>query len=124
MLAHELGHSIIFAEVGRAGEPADDAIDYGGMHESAGDLVAIVASLHFDSVVDHLLEQTRGNLFTVNELDRVGELSESREIRMAFNSLRMSDVGDEAARPLAAADRRHLRHHGRGVPEEAGRAAG
>jgi hypothetical protein len=65
------------------------------MHESAGDLVAIVASLHFQSVLDHLLQMTRGNLFTVNELERVGELSESREIRMAFNSLRMSDVGDE-----------------------------
>jgi len=31
----------------------------------------------------------------VNELDRVGELSESRQIRIAFNYARMSDVGDE-----------------------------
>jgi hypothetical protein len=95
VLAHELGHSIIFSEVGVPASAFDDAIDYGGMHESAGDLVAIVASLHFQSVLDHLLQMTRGNLFTVNELERVGELSESREIRMAFNSLRMSDVGDE-----------------------------
>ena len=59
------------------------------------DLTAIVASMHFNSVVDHLLKQTRGNLFTVNELDRVGELSDSREIRVAFNSTRLGDVGNE-----------------------------
>lgn len=95
VLAHELGHSIIFSEVGVPSNPMDEAIDYGGMHESSGDLVAIVSSLHFHSVVRTLLAETRGNLFTVNELDRVGELSDSREIRIAFNNLRMSDVGVE-----------------------------
>ena len=65
------------------------------MHESAGDLVAIVAVLHSHSVVDHLLQHTQGNLFTVNELNRIGELSDSREIRVAFNYARMSDVRDE-----------------------------
>lgn len=95
VLAHELGHSIIFAEVGVPVQDSDEGIDYGGMHESAGDLVAIISSLHFHSVLDHLLEETKGNLFTVNELNRVGELSNSREIRVAFNSIRMSDVGDE-----------------------------
>jgi hypothetical protein len=103
VLAHELGHSIIFSQVGVPASPSDQGIDYGGMHESAGDLVAIVASLHFSSVVDHLLQSTRGNLFSANELARVGELSESREIRTAFNSLRMSDVGiapHERSQPL------------------------
>ena len=95
VLAHELGHGIIFSQVGIPSAPGDEAVDYGGLHESAGDLVAIIASLHFDSVVDHLLESTHGNLFTVNELERVGELSDSREIRAAFNSFRMSDVGEE-----------------------------
>jgi hypothetical protein len=95
VLAHELGHSIIFSEVGIPQNPADDAIDYGGFQESCGDLVAIISVLHFNSIVDHLLDETRGNLFTVNELDRVGELSKSRQIRIAFNSVRMADVGDE-----------------------------
>ena len=95
VLAHELGHSIIFAEVGVPEHPADEAIDYGGMHESSGDLVAIVSALHFDKVIDVLLDSSHGNLFTVNELDRLGELSESREIRVAFNSVRLSEVGDE-----------------------------
>jgi hypothetical protein len=95
VLAHELGHSIIFAEVGIPASPLDEGADYGGMHESAGDLVAIVASLHFHSLVDMLLDNTRGNLLTINGLDRVGELSDTRQIRIAFNALRMSDVGDE-----------------------------
>jgi hypothetical protein len=95
VLAHELGHSIVFTEVGFPSSPADEAIDYGGLHECSGDLTAIVALLHFDSFVDYLLDQTKGNLLTVNGLDRVGELSDSREIRVALNSKRMSDVGDE-----------------------------
>lgn len=93
VLAHELGHSIILSKIGIPVNPADTAIDYKAMHESAGDLVAIIASLHFNSVVNHLLKKTSGNLFTVNELDRIGELSDSHEIRIAFNNLRMSDVG-------------------------------
>ncbi|MGH8885242.1 MAG: hypothetical protein ACRDYX_08740 [Egibacteraceae bacterium] len=95
VLAHELGHSIIFSEVGVPSSPTDEGIDYGGMHESAGDLVAIIASLHFNSLVDYLLHVTKGNLLTINGLDRVGELSESREIRVALNAKRMSDVGRE-----------------------------
>ncbi len=103
VLAHELGHGIVFSLVGFPSAQGDPATDYFAMHEAGGDLVAIIAALHFDSVVDVLLEGTRGNLFTVNELERVGELSASHEIRAAFNSLRMSDVGTEAhdrSRPL------------------------
>lgn len=95
VLAHELGHSIIFSQVGVPSSPADKGIDYGGMQESSGDLVAIVASLHFHSLVDYLLDATKGNLLTVNGLDRVGELSDSRQIRIALNARRMSDVGEE-----------------------------
>lgn len=90
VLAHEMGHNIIFAEVGFPSTQATDTEDYGGFHESCGDLVAIVASLHFNTVTDLLLKNTHGNLFTLNELDRVGELSASREIRVAFNDERFS----------------------------------
>ncbi|WP_051580564.1 hypothetical protein [Pseudonocardia acaciae] len=95
VLAHELGHSIIFSEVGVPSSPQDEGVDYGGMHESSGDLTAIVALLHFETFVRYLLESTKGNLLTVNGLDRVGELSDSRQIRVAFNAKRMSDVGTE-----------------------------
>lgn len=55
-----------------------------------------MAVLHFDSVVDHLLQHSKGTLFTVNELSRMGETANGREIRRAFNSLKMSDGSREA----------------------------
>lgn len=101
VLAHELGHSIIFTEVGTPSSFFTRTPDYGGFHESCGDLVAIVASLHFESVVSKLLDHSRGNLFTANELSRVGELSASRQIRVAFNYERMrEDVTEPHARSL------------------------
>jgi hypothetical protein len=106
VLAHEVGHSIIFSDVGVPTSLNDRAIDYGGFHESSGDLTAIVSLLHFHSFVDYLLDQTKGNLLTVNGLDRVGELSDSREIRVALNAKRLSDVGPgphERSLPLTGA---------------------
>ena len=95
VLAHEFGHCLIYATVGSPNNSNDLAVDYAGMQESAGDLIALIASLHFDSVLTHLLDNTHGNLFSLNELSRVGELSESRQVRIAFNYLRMADVNDE-----------------------------
>ena len=91
VLAHEVGHSIAFSQVGIPNRTTNTE-EYGGFQESAGDLVAILASLHFPSVINHLLDNTHGNLFTANELERVGELSTSDQIRSAFNDLRMSDI--------------------------------
>lgn len=106
VLAHELGHSIIFSQVGFPDTAAEATAEYGGFHESAGDLTALVAALHFDSVVDHLLGSSSGNLFTPNELERVGELSDGDVIRSAFNDLRVGDVGLEPhdlSQPLTGA---------------------
>jgi hypothetical protein len=105
VLSHELGHSIIFAEVGIPFTSTNTA-EYGGFHESAGDLVAIVSLLHFHTAVDLLLQRSHGNLFTVNELARVGELSNVRQIRNAFNYERMSTVSAEPhdlSQPLTGA---------------------
>jgi hypothetical protein len=55
----------------------------------------MIASLHFDKVLDRLLENTKGNLFTTHELERIGELSDSRQIRELFNYERMSTVDRE-----------------------------
>jgi hypothetical protein len=90
VLGHEFGHLIIYAEVGL---PAEDAIDgeYFGFHEAAADLAALVATMHFDSVLDHLLETTHGNLYTFNELNRFAELSPHKQIRIASNDRKLSD---------------------------------
>lgn len=94
VLAHELGHNILFSVVGVPRRDHDTPA-YGGFQESGADLSAIVASLHFNSVVDHLLSQSRGNLFSVNELSRLGELPNGREIRVAFNDEKISTVDTE-----------------------------
>lgn len=103
VLAHELGHNILFTLMGVPDNGADTA-DYGGAQEGFADITALVAVLHFDSVVDHVLANSKGNLFTVNELTRMGELASGASIRRAFNDLKMSDVGDEPhdhSQPLA-----------------------
>ena len=93
VLAHELGHSFIYALLGTP--PAGKvSTEYLAFHESAADCVAMIAVLHFESVVSRLLERTRGNIYLRNELNRIGELSETHEIRLASQSIKLADVPD------------------------------
>ncbi len=89
VIAHEVGHLIVYSEVGVPTTETEEG-EYYGFHESAADLVALVAALHFESVVDHLLQTTRGNLYTFNRLNRFAELSENDQIRLASNTSRLS----------------------------------
>lgn len=93
VLAHELGHAIIYSLVGTP-PPGQVTAAYQAFHESAADCVAMISVLHFDSVLDRLLETTHGNLYLPNELNRIGELSETEQIRQASNSLKLGDVPD------------------------------
>jgi hypothetical protein len=93
ILAHEVGHTLIFSAVGIP-DPAASTGEYWGFHESAADLVSLVSSLHFNSVVDDLLVRTRGNLYTYNALSRMAELSTNEQIRLAANDLRLSRFAD------------------------------
>lgn len=91
VLAHELGHALLYSVIGT---PDNDAAStaFFAFHETASDIIAIVSVLHFDSVLDRLLLQTRGNLYVPNELNRIGEESSTRQIRMACNDLKMSQI--------------------------------
>ncbi len=102
VLAHELGHNILFSEVG-VPDSGRETGEYGGFHESGGDLTALVACLHFNSVIDHLLENSSGNLFTVNELDRLGELPDGREIRVRSPCVCSSSAASACASHAGAA---------------------
>ena len=93
VVAHEVGHCIIYAEIGIPNDPTDRA-EYYGFHESAADIISLIASMHFNSVVDDLLEQTRGNLYTFNTLNRLSEFSEFDQIRVIANPLTMWDFAD------------------------------
>jgi hypothetical protein len=89
VIAHELGHLIIYSTVGipTVVVPAE----YSGFQESAADTAAMIAVLHFDSVIDDLLDQTHGNLYAYNELNRFAELSGTDQVRMASNSVKLSE---------------------------------
>jgi hypothetical protein len=73
----------------------------------------MIAVLHFDSVVDRLLRNTRGNIYLPNELNRIGELSETRQIRLASQSLTLDDVPDLDT-PVAALSYPEI--HAMGLP--------
>ena len=98
VLAHEFGHMMIFSKVGIP-LPTAMTLEYRGFQEAGADLVALVSVLHFNTFMDHLLRRTAGNLYALNELNRIGELSNTRQIRLASNALRLSDVIDVAAPP-------------------------
>lgn len=89
VLAHELGHLIIYGEVGLPNLGTSEG-EYYGFHESAADLVAMISVLHFDSVVDRLLERSSGNLYTYNRLNRFAELSDDEQTRVASNPVKLS----------------------------------
>jgi hypothetical protein len=107
VIAHEIGHALIYSLVGMPG--ADSQSEYFGFHESSADLVALISSLHFDSVIERVLESTSGNLYTANLLNRMGELSGNSQIRTAANTLRMRDFSKgwkdehDLAQPLTGA---------------------
>jgi hypothetical protein len=90
VLAHEVGHSLLFALLG-VPPLRHQSAGFLGFSESACDLVALVTVLHFDSVVDRLLRATQGNIYTLNELDRLGEISRTEQIRTVVSSRTMAD---------------------------------
>jgi hypothetical protein len=90
VVAHEMGHHIVHRVIGLP--PAPKPLQYRALDEGLADLIAIVSSLHFDSVVDRLLRGTRGNLFSGNVLSRMGELGQARQIRKVFNEDKMSTL--------------------------------
>jgi hypothetical protein len=90
VIAHEMGHLIIYSEIGLP-DPKLSQGEYWGFHESAADLVALISSLHFDSLVNSLLDSTSGNLLTYNVLSRMAEIEPHQQIRIAANNVRLSE---------------------------------
>ena len=90
VVAHETGHCIIHQVIGEP--PRPKPLQYRALDEGLADVLAAVCSLHFEPVVDRLLSQTRGNLFSVNILSRIGEVGRSQQIRKVFNDKKMSTL--------------------------------
>jgi hypothetical protein len=90
VMAHEVGHAIIYSLVG-VPTPETAEGEYFGFHESAADQVALIAVLHFDSVIERLLSRSHGNLYTFNRLNRFAELTEESQLRIAANDLTLAE---------------------------------
>ena len=89
VIAHELGHSIVFAEVGH--DEATVTGEYLGFQEAMGDLIALISAMHFDSVLDRTLTASEGNLYVLNESNRIGELSNIAQVRVASNMRKLRE---------------------------------
>lgn len=108
VIAHEFGHLILYSVVG-VPEPETESAEYLGFQEAGADMTALISVLHFDSMLNELLEETHGNLYTFNELARFSELSVGTQIRLAANSVKLSafaagwDDEHELSQPLTGA---------------------
>jgi hypothetical protein len=105
VIAHEIGHCILFSLLDFP-LPSRATSEFSAFHEASADLVALVASMHFETVLDRLLHASKGNLYMLNELNRIGEISDAQQIRIASNSRKMTEVSSEVhdlSRPLTGA---------------------
>jgi hypothetical protein len=111
VIAHELGHQFLYATMGfPAGTKANapyatiGTAEFRAFHESAGDLIALLSSLHFDSVRAHLLKSTAGDLGSFNEVSRIGELGRGFQFRSAFNYSKVKLAADDSIASLQFSD--------------------
>ncbi len=105
VIAHEVGHAILFSLFG-APENGLAEGDFFPLHEASADLISLLSFLHFDSGMDRLLRHCDGNLLVLNELNRIAELTDDQQIRLAGNARRLSEVTGEIhdqSRPFTGA---------------------
>ncbi|HEV8615201.1 MAG TPA: hypothetical protein VGU22_06880 [Methylomirabilota bacterium] len=93
VVAHETGHLIMKSVIGTMPED-EKSLQHRAHEEAAADLVAMVAVLQFDIVVDRVLAQTDGQLYGANLLSRIGEwgVTNSEVERTLFNEATMTSV--------------------------------
>ncbi len=98
IVAHEVGHAVLFSLMGVP--PAERlGREFLAFHECFSDLSALLGALHFRSVRRRLMAQTRGNLYVLNLVSRLGETSRHAQIRIADNTRVMADVADVTLNP-------------------------
>ncbi|WP_245436944.1 hypothetical protein [Mesorhizobium helmanticense] len=105
VIAHEVGHAIQFSLYGMPWNGLA-AGDFAAFHEASSDLISLMSFLHFDSGMDRLLRHSQANLLVLNELNRIAELTGDRQLRLASNARKMSEVSAEVhdrSRPFTGA---------------------
>ena len=96
VIAHEVGHLLLYSTIGLP-TPRGETPEFYGFHKLAADMVSLLAVAHFDALIDDLMKQTRGNLYVLNRLNRIGALSNTEQIRLASNRLQMRDIAGRPA---------------------------
>jgi hypothetical protein len=86
VIAHEMGHIILKHVIGPTPRGRLE-FDRRSHDEAGADLVSLVTVLHFDRVIESVLAQTRGKLFSVNILSQIGEYQMGRSGRRAARLL-------------------------------------
>jgi hypothetical protein len=105
VIAHEVGHGILFSLCGFP-DRGQFVGDFTPFHEGCSDLISLLSFMHFDSGLERLLRHCNGNLLVLNELNRIAELASDRQIRLACNQRKMSEVSNEVhdrSRPFTGA---------------------
>jgi hypothetical protein len=93
IIAHEVGHAIVYSMLGVPSLGTEHP-EYVGFQESFSDCVSLIAAMHFPSVIENVLTETRGNLYLANRLERFSEFSPHTQIRSASNKRTMADFVD------------------------------
>jgi hypothetical protein len=108
VIAHEVGHAFIYSILG-VPEDGSELPEYEGFQEAFSDCVSLIAAMHFPSVIDEVLDETRGNLYLSNRIARFSEFPGQRQIRTANNVHTMYEFADgyknehELSQPLTGA---------------------
>jgi hypothetical protein len=105
VVSHETGHMILRSVIGHPEHP--EAVECRAREEAFADIISMVTLLHFEKVVQHLLGQTRGNLFSRNVLTNLGEISRQHTLRRVFNRStlgRLTWIEDQTAFKYALAE--------------------
>ncbi|GBD43467.1 hypothetical protein HRbin40_00940 [bacterium HR40] len=93
VIAHELGHLLLFSLLGIPPAAWQDAA-FRAIHEAMADVVALLAAAALEPVVEDVLARTCGNLYLANELGRFAELSPADQLREASNSVSLAQFRD------------------------------
>ena len=93
VIAHEVGHAFIYSVLGVPRENAEFP-EYEGFQEAFSDCVSLITAMHFPSVIDQVLDETRGNLYLSNRIARFSEFPGQRQIRTANNTHTMDEFVD------------------------------
>jgi hypothetical protein len=113
VLTHELGHHLLYATLGfgpgigaeqdgpawtelwrndTVADPRAPGEAFRAFHEGFSDVAAMLVALHHDTFLRSVIAETQGDIFSVNALTSIGEVTCTKTIRNAMNNLRLADV--------------------------------